>query len=426
MRILVIGSGGREHALAWKLASSPNTTQLYCAPGSAAIDEIATRIPANVNDPNGLASLAELIRADLTVVGPEAPLVTGVAEAFRARGLRLVGPTSAAARLEGSKVFAKEFATRHSIPTARFTTCDTPEKARAVLKKDFRFPIVVKADGLAAGKGVRIAADQAEFDSAVNDMLVERVFGEAGTRVVLEDCLVGREASVMIFTDGRDYKTIVPAQDYKRVYDGDQGPNTGGMGSFSTPGLIDDATLARIKRELIERTLEGMSFEGNPFTGVLYFGLMLTNDGPKLIEYNARLGDPETQAVLLRLDSDLVEVFDALVEGRLGSFRIKWSTDSSVCVVAASGGYPGKFEKGNPIIGLAAASSVEGVVVFHAGTHRDDRGNYLTSGGRVLGVTARAATLADARARAYTAMSMIAFNGMHYRSDIAADSPFDH
>jgi phosphoribosylamine---glycine ligase len=425
MRILVIGSGGREHALAWKLASSPHTTQLFCAPGNAAIDEIATRIPANVNDPTSLASLAQLIRADLTVVGPEAPLVAGVAEAFRARGLRLVGPTSAAARLEGSKVFAKEFATRHSIPTARFVACDSPESARAALKEEFTFPVVVKADGLAAGKGVRIANDQAEFDAAINEMLVERVFGEAGLRLVLEECLVGREASVMIFTDGRDYKTIVPAQDYKRVFDGDQGPNTGGMGSFSTPGLIDAATLARIKRELIDPTLEGMRSEGNAFTGVLYFGLMLTREGPKLIEYNARLGDPETQAVLVRLDSDLVEIFDAVVEGRLGGIQIDWSNDSSVCVVAASGGYPGEFEKGKHIIGLAAASSVGGVVVFHAGTQRDDRGNYLTAGGRVLGVTARAATLGEARARAYEAMSMIAFNGMHYRSDIAAVSPVD-
>lgn len=426
MRILVIGSGGREHALAWKLARSPHTEQLFCAPGNAAIEEIARRIPANVNDPRGLAALAESIRADLTIVGPEAPLVAGVAEAFRARGRRLVGPSSAAARLEGSKVFAKEFATRHSIPTARFLACDSPESARAALKKEFTFPVVVKADGLAAGKGVRIATDQAEFDAAIDDMLVARVFGEAGIRVVLEECLVGREASVMIFTDGRDYAPIVPAQDYKRVFDGDKGPNTGGMGSFSTRGLIDDSTLVRIERELIEPTLEGMRAEGNPFIGVLYFGLMLTRDGPKLIEYNARLGDPETQAVLLRLDSDLVEVLEAVVEGRLGSTRIDWSSDSSVCVVAASGGYPGDFEKGKHVIGLAAASSVGGVVIFHGGTQRDDRGNYLTAGGRVLGVTARAATLADARARAYEAMSMISFDGMHYRSDIANVSPLDH
>lgn len=419
MRILVIGSGGREHALAWKLAGSPHTKQLFCAPGTAAIEEIAKRIPANINDPRDLAALAESIRADLTIVGPEAPLVAGVAEAFRARGLRLVGPSAAAARLEGSKVFAKEFATRHSIPTARFLACDSPESARAALRKDFTFPVVVKADGLAAGKGVRIATDQGEFDAAIDDMLVAKVFGKAGMRVVLEECLVGREASVMVFTDGRDYAPIVPAQDYKRVFDGDQGPNTGGMGSFSTRGLVDDATLARVKRELIEPTLDGMRAEGNPFAGVLYFGLMLTSDGPKLIEYNARLGDPETQAVLVRLDSDLVEIFDALVEGRLGSIKINWSGDSSVCVVAASRGYPGEFEKGKHIIGLPAANSVRGVVVFHAGTQRDDRGNYLTAGGRVLGVTARAATLPDARARAYEAMSMISFNGMHCRSDIA-------
>ena len=384
------------------------------------MEEIAKRIPANVNDPAGLASLAESIRADLTIVGPEAPLVSGVAEAFRARGLRLVGPSSAAARLEGSKVFAKEFATRHSIPTARFVVCDSPESARTALRELFTFPVVVKADGLAAGKGVRIAADREEFDAAISDMLIQKVFGNAGSRLVLEECLVGREASVMIFTDGRDYKSIVPAQDYKRVYDGDQGPNTGGMGSFSTPRLIDDATLERIKRELIEPTLEGMRSEGNPFAGVLYFGLMLTSEGPKLIEYNARLGDPETQAVLVRLDSDLVEILEAVVEGRLSSTTMNWSRDSSVCVVAASGGYPGEFEKGKHVIGLAAAKSVEGVVVFHAGTQRDDRGNYLTAGGRVLGVTARAATLIDARARAYEAMSQIGFDGMHYRSDIAA------
>lgn len=420
MRILVIGSGGREHALALKLASSPHTTELFCAPGNAGIGEIAKCVPANVSDPTNIAGLAESLRADLTVVGPEAPLVAGVAEAFRARGLRLFGPSSAAARLEGSKVFAKEFATRHSIPTARFLACDSPESARAALKKEFTFPVVVKADGLAAGKGVRIATDQAEFDAAINEMLVERVFGEAGSRLVLEECLFGREASVMIFTDGRDYKTIVPAQDYKRVSDGDRGPNTGGMGSFSTPALIDDATLARIRRELIEPTLEGMRSEENPFTGVLYFGLMLTSDGPKLIEYNARLGDPETQAVLIRLDSDLAEIFDAVVEGRLGAIHIDWSSDSSVCVVAASGGYPGGFEKGKLIVGLEAASSVEGVVVFHAGTQRDGRGNYLTAGGRVLGVTARAKTLDDARSRAYEAMSKISFDGMHYRLDIAA------
>jgi phosphoribosylamine--glycine ligase len=421
MKILVIGSGGREHALAWKLASSPHTTELYCAPGNAGIGEIATCRPANVNDPIVLASLAKSIRADLTVIGPEAPLVAGVAEAFRARRLRMVGPTAAAAQLEGSKIFAKEFTTRHSIPTARFVACESPEAAREALRKQFQFPVVVKADGLAAGKGVCIAGDQAEFDAAINEMMVKRVFGEAGSRLLLEECLVGREASVMIFTDGRDYKMIVPAQDHKRAYDGDQGPNTGGMGSFSTPDLIDEATIARVAREIIEPTLEGMAAEGNPFSGILYAGLMLTREGPKLIEYNARLGDPETQAVLLRLESDLVEVFDAVIDSRVGSTSIDWSADSSICVVAASGGYPGAFEKGKPITGLEEAKSIEGVVVFHSGTVRDERGRFLTSGGRVLGVTARAQTLQQARARAYEAMSRIRFEAMHYRTDIALE-----
>jgi phosphoribosylamine---glycine ligase len=419
MKILVIGSGGREHALTWKLKNSPHTSHLYCAPGNAGINEIATCLPANVNDPVALATLAESIGADLTVVGPEAPLVVGVAEAFQARGLRVVAPSSAAARLEGSKIFAKEFTARHSIPTARFIACDSPDSARS-LRKEFEFPVVVKADGLAAGKGVRIASGQQEFNAAIDDMMVGRVFGEAGSRVLLEECLVGREASVMIFTDGRDYKTIVPAQDHKRVYDGDQGPNTGGMGSFSTPGLIDDTTLAHITREIIEPTLQGMSKEGNPFRGVLYVGLMLTGDGPQLIEYNARLGDPETQAVLVRLDSDLVEILDAVVDGRIGSIPIDWSNDSSICVVAASGGYPGEFEKGKPINGLDEAKSVEGVVVFHSGTVRDEQRGFLTAGGRVLGVTARATTLQQARERAYEAIGKISFEGMHFRSDIAS------
>jgi phosphoribosylamine--glycine ligase len=419
MKILVIGSGGREHAIAWKLANSPHTSQLYCAPGNAGISEVATCLPVDVNDPTSLATLAESVGADFTVVGPEAPLVAGVAEAFHARSLRLVGPSSAAARLEASKIFAKQFTARHSIPSARFVACDSAESAREALRQ-FRFPVVVKADGLAAGKGVRIVSDEQEFEDAINSMMIARVFGEAGSRVVLEKCLVGREASVMVFTDGRDYKTIVPAQDYKRVFEGDQGPNTGGMGSFSTPGLIDDALLGRITSEIIEPTLEGISSEGAPFSGVLYAGLMLTEEGPKLIEYNARLGDPETQAVLVRLESDLVEILESIVDGQIGATPIEWSDDSSVCVVAASGGYPGEVEKGNVIKGLVDAKSVEGVAVFHAGTARNDSGDFVTAGGRVLGVTARAATLADARASAYGAINKIKFDRMHYRTDIAA------
>jgi phosphoribosylamine---glycine ligase len=420
MRILVIGSGGREHALVWKLATSPHTSELYCAPGNAGIAETATCLPVNVNNPAGLASLAESVGAELTVIGPEGPLVAGVAQAFRERGLRMVGPTPAAAQLEGSKIFTKDFTTRHSIPTARFVACDTPEDAREALRKQFKFPVVVKADGLAAGKGVRIAGDQSDFDTAINEMMVERVFGDAGSRLLLEECLVGREASVMVFTDGRDYETIVPAQDHKRVFDADQGPNTGGMGSFSTPDLIDDATLAQITSEIIEPTLEGMAAEGNPFSGILYAGLMLTIDGPKLIEFNVRFGDPETQAVLLRLDSDLVEIFNAVTDGQVGSTSIAWSDDSSVCVVAASGGYPGIFEKSKVITGLDEAKSVAGVIIFHSGTVRDEQDRFSTAGGRVLGVTARAKTLHQARARAYEAMGHIKFEGLHYRRDIAA------
>jgi phosphoribosylamine---glycine ligase len=419
MRILVIGSGGREHALVWKLANSPQTTELYCAPGNAGIAEIAKCLPANVNDPTGLASLAETVGADLTVIGPEAPLVTGVGDAFSARGLRMVGPTTGAAQLEGSKIFTKEFTTRHSIPTARFVACESPEQAREALGKQFRFPVVVKADGLAAGKGVRIAGDHSDFEAAVNEMMVDRVFGEAGSRLLLEECLVGREASVMVFTDGRDYKPIVPAQDHKRVFDGDQGPNTGGMGSFSTPDLIDEATMGQIASEVIEPTLEGMAAEGQPFSGILYAGLMLTAEGPKLIEFNVRFGDPETQAVLVRLETDLVEIFNAMVDRRIGSTSIEWSADSAVCLVAASGGYPGSFEKGKPITGLDQARSVEGVVVFHSGTTTDGQGGMITAGGRVLGVTGRGRTLQQARARAYEAMSCIKFAGLHYRSDIA-------
>jgi phosphoribosylamine---glycine ligase len=423
MKILVIGSGGREHALVWKLRQSALAKEIFCAPGNAGIAEMAVCLPADVNDAGSLANLAESLAADLTIIGPEAPLVVGAADAFHARGLRIVGPTMNAARLEGSKIFAKQFMARRSIPTAQFTACHSPESARAALEAEYKFPVVIKADGLAAGKGVRLAHDQSEFDDAINAMMEERVFGDAGARIVLEECLFGREVSVMVFTDGRDYKIIAPAQDYKRANDGDQGPNTGGMGSFSTQGLIDDATFERIEREIIEPTLAGMLDEGNAFSGILYAGLMLTDAGPKVIEYNARMGDPETQAVMARLDSDLVEIFNAIADGQIKSCSINWSADSSVCVVAASGGYPGEFIKGKPITGLDEASRVEGATVFHAGTMRDEQGSFLTSGGRVLGVTARAATIEGARARAYEAIAKIKFDGMRYRKDIAASEP---
>ncbi len=418
MRILVIGSGGREHAIIWKLRQSERSVELFCAPGNAGIAVIAKCLPVDVNDPSSISVLAESLRADMTFIGPEAPLVRGVREAFASRNLRVVAPSANAAMLEGSKVFAKEFMKRNRIPTARFAVCDSAESARSS-RRGFGFPVVVKADGLAAGKGVSIAGDAAEFDDAINAMMVERVFGDSGARVVLEECLIGEEASLMLFSDGRDYKIIAPARDYKRVNDGDLGPNTGGMGSFSTPGLIDEETLSRIKNDIVEPTLLGMTREEKPFQGVLYVGLMLTAAGPRVIEYNARFGDPETQAVMVRLDSDLVEIMEAIIEKRIGATPIEWSGDSSVCVVAASGGYPGEFEKGKVITGLDDASSIEGVVIFHAGTSRSGSGEFLTSGGRVLGATARATTLEAARARAYGAMNKISFEGMRYRKDIA-------
>lgn len=421
MKILVIGSGGREHAICRALSRSPHTTTLYCAPGNAGIAETATCFPVNVNDPKALASLAESIGAHMTFIGPEAPLVAGVVEEFASRGLRVIGPSVRAARLEGSKIFAKQFMTRHHVPTARFAICNSPEEARSVFKREYSFPVVVKADGLAAGKGVIIPQDEVSFEATIKAMMVDRLFGDAGAQILLEECLTGREASLMIFTDGWDYKIIAPAQDYKRVGDGDQGFNTGGMGSFSTPGLIDPLLLARVEREIIEPTLEGMASEGNPFQGILYIGLMITNDGPQVIEYNARLGDPETQSVLVRLETDMVEICDAITESRIGSTKIQWSDDSSVCVVAASGGYPGEFEKGKIISGLDEANAIEGVIVFHAGTMRDEQGSFLTTSGRVLGVTARSATLEAARALAYQGMSKINFDRMHYRTDIAAD-----
>lgn len=420
MKVLVIGSGGREHAICWKLSRSPQVRALFAAPGSPGISDTATCLPADLNDVRGLADLAESIAADLTVVGPEAPLVAGIAEAFAEKKLSLIGPSRDAAMLEGSKIFAKQFMHCHSIPTAPFSVCDSPDAARAALNQGYQFPVVVKADGLAAGKGVRIAHDESEFESAVRAMMVERVFGEAGSRILVEECLSGEEASLMLFTDGRDFKVIVPARDYKRANDGDRGPNTGGMGSFSTPGLLDASMLDRITREIVLPTLEGMNRDGRSFHGILYIGLMLTLSGPRVIEFNARFGDPETQAVLMRLDSDLIEIFQSMADGRLGAQSIDWSEDSSVCVVAASAGYPNQFEKGKVVEGLREANAIEGVAIFHAGTARSPDGSLITAGGRVLGVTARAHSLADARSRAYEAIGKISFEGMHYRTDVAA------
>jgi phosphoribosylamine--glycine ligase len=396
-------------------------TEVVCAPGNAGIAGVARLAPGNAEDVGAVANLAESMRADLTVVGPEAPLVAGLADELRRRGLRVVGHSAAAARLEGSKIFAKQFMTRNDIPTARFTACHSPESARAAVRlENFGFPVVIKADGLAAGKGVVIAGTVEEADEAIETMMVAGKYGEAGARVVVEEALTGREASLFYFTDGVRLIPAPPARDYKRVGDGDAGPNTGGMGSYSAEGLLDPALERRVLEEVAEPTVRRMREEGHPLSGVLYVGLMLTDDGPKVLEYNLRFGDPETQPVLTRLDSDVLEVFEGIAEGSLAGVEPSWSSDAALCVVLASGGYPDSYEKGKVIEGLDAASAVHGVTVFHAGTASAADGRVVTSGGRVLGVTARAASLDAARERAYEAVGRISFEGAIYRRDIGA------
>lgn len=419
MRVLVIGSGGREHAIVWKLHQSPAISRLLCAPGNAGIAELASCSSVNVTDLDRLIELAEAERIDLTFVGPEAPLVAGLVDAFQARGLAIVGPTRAAAQLEGSKVLAKEFMARHGIPTAPFVVCDSPQAAhRAIASGQFGYPVVVKADGLAAGKGVTVAETREQAEQAIERTMVERAFGAAGERVVIEECLFGREASFFLFTDGQTIAPMPAAQDYKRALDGDRGPNTGGMGSISAPELVAREVWQAILDTIARPTVEAMSAEGRPYRGVLYIGLMLTREGPKVLEYNVRLGDPEAQVILPRLETDLVEIGQAIVAGELDRIQLRWSSRATACIIAASRGYPGRYEKGFPISGLDEVAAMPNVVVFHAGTARSDEGEIVTSGGRVLGVTAWDATLPDAVNRAYRALSRIHFQGMHYRRDI--------
>lgn len=419
MNILVIGSGGREHALIWKLSQSQHVSHLLCAPGNAGIEQVASCRMVDSEQIDQLVALAETECVDLTVIGPEAPLVAGVVDAFHQRGLKIVGPTQAAARLEGSKVFAKEFMARHGIPTARFTVCDSVHAARAVLQSGrFDVPLVVKADGLAAGKGVTVALTRQEAERAIERAMVQKIFGAAGERVVIEECLFGRECSFLLFTDG---ETIVPmpaAQDYKRAMDGDQGPNTGGMGSISVPGLVDERIWDDILETIARPTVQAMSREGHPYSGILYIGLMLTQDGPKVLEYNVRMGDPETQAVLPRLETDLAEISEAITTGQLSKVNVRWNQRAVACVVLASGGYPGSYAKGFPIEGLDKVAQKPNVVVFHAGTVKSSDGRLLTAGGRVLGVTAWDQTLSEALNRAYDAVSHLHFEGMYYRRDI--------
>jgi len=418
MKILVIGSGGREHALVWKLRQSPRVTKIYCAPGNAGIAEEAECLALDIKSLDSMVELANRIQPDLTIVGPELPLMLGVVEEFTRRGWRTFGPTSAAARLETSKSFAKEFLQRHHIPTAHYAICDSPEQVRDALPH-FHTPIVVKADGLAAGKGVVIAKSKDEASTVAIEMLSGRMLGEAGARVVLEEFLKGDELSFLVVSDGERVAPLVAAQDYKRVGEGDTGPNTGGMGAYTSPDIVDEKMRDWLVAHIARPVVAGMKAEGSEYKGVLYCGLMMTARGPMVLEFNCRFGDPETQPILMRLESDLLEAMQASIDGRTSDGDFKWSSNAAVCVVIASGGYPGSHEVGKKIDGLEDAASLDAVKIFHAGTSKRGE-SFYTSGGRVLGVTARAAELQTAMQHAYEACARISFEGAQYRKDIAA------
>jgi len=418
MKVLVIGGGGREHALVWKLRQSPRVSQLYCAPGNAGIAAEAECLPADVKNLDSLLALAARVKPDLTIVGPELPLQLGVVDEFTRRGYRIFGPTKAAAKLESSKSFAKEFMQRYHIPTAHYAICDRPEDVSDALPH-FHMPVVVKADGLAAGKGVVICKSKDEASTVAAEMLSGKMLGEAGSRVVIEECLKGEELSFLVLSDGERVAALAAAQDHKRVGEGDTGANTGGMGAYSTEAMVDAQMQNWLLQHIARPVVAGMKAEGAEYKGVLYCGLMMTARGPMVLEFNCRFGDPETQPVLMRLQSDLLEALEASIDGRVSEGDFRWSADASVCVVMASGGYPGTFEMGKKISGLEDAERVAGVKVFHAGTTKHDDA-YFTAGGRVLGITARAASLGIAVERAYEAAATISFGGAYYRKDIAA------
>ena len=418
MNVLVLGSGGREHALVWKLRESQLTDDIFCAPGNAGIAQVAECFPVDLSDPAAMLQLAVELKVDLTVVGPEAPLVAGVVDEFQGAGRQIVGPTKAAAQLEGSKIFSKEFMLRNNIPTARFAVVDDYETAVKYLP-EFGLPVVIKADGLAAGKGVVVARTREEALKALESFLVKKALGDAGNRVVIEECLEGEELSFIALAGSRGWVPLVPSQDHKAVFDNDQGPNTGGMGAYSDDAILPDDLRDEIIGRVIEPTLAGMAAEGMPYQGFLYCGLMVTPDGPMVLEYNVRMGDPEAQPIMMRLRSDLCELLTASLEGQLTIQGARWSPNPAVCVVLASKGYPGKSETGREIRGIEAAESLGGVKVFHAGTVFHDP-QLLTSGGRVLGVTATGEDLPRTIEQAYTAVRKIHFEGMHYRRDIGA------
>lgn len=416
MKVLVVGSGGREHALCWKIAQRPDT-EVYVAPGNIGMVDVATLVNIKVDDIAGLVDFAKAEGIDLTVVGPELPLTLGIVDAFQEAGLACFGPNKAAAKLEGSKAFSKELMKKYGIPTAAFDTFTDVDKAKAFVD-EIGVPCVVKADGLAAGKGVIICMTREEADKAVEDMLTDHAFGDASATIVIEEYMVGPEVSVLAFADGKTVLPMVSAQDHKRIFDGDKGPNTGGMGAYSPAPVYTEALSAEVNKTIIEPTIAAMAAEGTPFTGILYTGLMLTEKGPRVLEYNVRFGDPETQPIMVRMKSDIVELFQACVDGKLDEAALEWHDEAAVCVIMASGGYPASSEKGVPIHGLDDIAAEE-AIVFHSGTAEKD-GEIVTNGGRVLGVTAKDATIKGAIDKAYAAVEKINFDHMQFRRDIGA------
>ena len=416
MKILVVGNGGREHALVWKISQSPKVSKVYCAPGNAGISGQATVIPVQANDLGRLIEFALKEKIDLTVVGPEDPLTRGIVDLFESKGLLIFGATKKAAEIEGSKAFAKEMMKKYHIPTAFYEIFDSRDEAVNYIRKQGA-PIVVKADGLAAGKGVIVCKTVEEAIHSVDQIMVEKIFGNAGNRVVVEEYLVGEEASYIAFTDGKTILPMASSQDHKPVLDGDQGPNTGGMGAYSPAPVVTDEVHEKIIEKILRPVIYGMGEEGRPYKGVLYAGLMIHKGHPKVLEFNARFGDPETQPVLMRMKGDIVPILEACMKGNLSQHKIEWDNRASVCVVMTSKGYPGDYEKGKIIEGLKEVSRMEGVFVFHAGTTFKD-GKIMTNGGRVLGVTGLGEDIPRAIERAYQAVKKISWDGVHYRTDI--------
>jgi phosphoribosylamine--glycine ligase len=417
MRILVIGGGGREHAILWALKKSDKVKELFCAPGNAGSAKLAECVPIAVSQFDELTAFAKDASIDLVFVGPDDPLADGIVDAFEAAGIPAFGPNKLAAEIEGSKIFMKDLLKKYNIPTAKYETFTDYETALSYLREQ-EVPIVIKADGLAAGKGVTVAFTREEAETALREAMVDKVFGDAGNQIVIEEFLEGQEMSILAFVDGETVKPMVPAQDHKPIFDGDKGPNTGGMGTYTPLPHIPQSIVDDAIANIIIPTAKAMVSEGRPFRGVLFAGLMITKDGPKTIEFNARMGDPETQVVLPRLKTDLVDIVLAAMNGRLGEMDIEWSDEAAVCVIAASEGYPGSYPKGRAITGIEAAEA-QGALVFHAGTAFKD-GELVTSGGRVLGIVGLGRDIAEARNRAYEAVSVIEFEGMQNRNDIAA------